>query len=203
MGCMPTDTHLNSLLHALGKRAHEPKPNLAPAVGVIGDIARLLQCGSIDDLRHTHAAVAALREQLEYGEEVVKRPSKALVGENSHTFLAGAMWAISEAMTARIEHASDLEATMNTSTRRAALRQLIITALLRDGALSASRCVTSPEGKALNARPDELSRILSDLLGQGLVQAVPTPADADRRTRFFALTPQGRMTFEKAADVAG
>lgn len=191
---MLKESHLDTIIRSLGERIRSRKSNLTPAIGIVGDVSRLLQRGSDDEIRSTHSALAYLREQLEYDEGVPSRPSRALQGPNGHIFLAGALWAVSEMFAGRFSEAERLRSSMSVATRRATLTDLAATALLRHGTVCASDCVNSPDGKALRARPDELSRIFSTLLEQGLVAVADATAHQDRRRRYFAITELGRTT---------
>jgi hypothetical protein len=70
---------------------------LNSAIGVVGDLGRAIARDDEYAIRVLQSAVASLREQLDDAQ-----PAAALDGPNGRSFLAGAMWAVNELMTARL-----------------------------------------------------------------------------------------------------
>lgn len=183
---MPTADNVSALLHALALRARDERgKGLSDAVGVVGDLGRVVAAGAPADVRSLQAAVAGLREQLD-SDEVNNQPAKALDGRNSHTYLAGAMWAINEIMNSQldtVEARSDVE---RAGTRRFQSEKLVLEVLRGGGALSPRDISQAVEEAGQEIRSDEISRALSLLIGKGLVAAVPADwPGADRRRRYF------------------
>ncbi|MEV4999864.1 hypothetical protein [Nocardioides sp. LML1-1-1.1] len=180
-------SHLALLLDTLGSRAREQGKGLSDAVGVVGDLGRVLARGSEAEVRDVQAAVAALRERLEVG-EVDNQPVKALDGHNGHAYLAGALWAINELMSAQLDVVDAARTAEPTGTRRSQVERVVLAAL--DGTVprSPKDIAESPEGAAAGLRNDEISRALSGLLAAGRAEVVdPASPDTDRRRKYFRL----------------
>lgn len=188
-------TKLEALVRRARRRDGDSDPNdFAPAVGVVSDLSRLLIQASLADVRLAQAGVSAVREQL-ISDEVDTSPIKELSGKNRHIYLAGAMWALTEVMAARLTIAESAGATSTSVrvTRRAKLAQYLLAAFNGSAAHSPSELSQYSPIRDLDVRPDEISRALAAMVEQGLVYAVPGPdgADVDRRRKYFALSPAG------------
>lgn len=180
-------SHLALLLDALGARAREQGKGLSDAVGVVGDLSRVLARGGESEVRDLQAAVAALRERLEVG-EVDDQPVRALDGHNGHAYLAGAMWAINELMTAQLDAREAARAAVPGSTRKAQVDRVVLEVLGDRAARSPKDVAESAAGREAGLRADEISRALSNLLAADLVEVVDATAEnADRRRKYFRL----------------
>jgi hypothetical protein len=184
---------LDSKLNALILRARDDsgETDLVPAIGLVNDLGRLSLQGSLADVRKVQAAVASLREQLD-GESVEKNPAKELGGKDRHVYLAGAMWAVNEVMTSRLQLAEATKSTARRS-RKSELIEALLATLTDSKAHTPTEMREADTMRHLKVRPDEVSRALTDLVDEGLVYLVPSPSDAgrDRRRKFFALSPAG------------
>jgi hypothetical protein len=187
---------LAQLLNGLAERARDSgdnKPNLTPAIGLVNDLGRLVAWGPEADLRLAQAAVAGVREQLNVGEHAVNTPRKALENDlNARSYLAGALWAVNEVMTARLELLTATKAS-GPKTRRAQVRKMVLTSLLAQPTLSPTAIRSTINGGGLDARPDEVSRVVGELLNEGLVDSAQPAGGADRRVKQVTLTEQGRQ----------
>lgn len=185
---MSTASNVVALLRALSERARDDRgKGLSDAVGVVGDLSRVVTSGAETDIRTLQSAVAALREQLDTS-EVNDQPAKALDSSNSHAYLAGAMWAINEMMSAQLGTIESTRVAHGGTTRRSQVEEVALVALREGRAVTPGEILESVGGRNLNLRADEVSKALSSLLSQGLVvQAGPEDSGADRRRKYFML----------------
>jgi hypothetical protein len=203
---MPTTStkHLTKLLNSLSTRARRPgdKPDLSPAIPLVNDLGRLIVKGKASDIRSAQAAVAGVREQLEYG-EVANTPYKALTGLNSHAYLAGAMWVVNEVMNVRLDTMS-LPAPKGRVTRKSRIKNLVLSGMTSGGAVTPSSLLeaVSDDGD-VTPRLDEVSRALGELLTDELVKPVDPEPGTDRRTKYFTLTDEGRTVAQERLGAHG
>lgn len=185
---MSTTSNVAALLHALSERARDDRgKGLSDAVGVVGDLSRVITSGAENDIRTLQSAVAALREQLETS-EVRDQPATALDGMNSHAYLAGAMWAINEMMSAQLGTIASARAGQELTTRRGRVEEVVLASLQHGRPVTPGDILDSVAAKNAGMRSDEVSKVLSTLLAQGLVvQATPETAGTDRRRKYFTL----------------
>lgn len=189
-------TALASLLSGLAVRARETadnKPDLTPAIGLVIDLGRLTACGPGADIRLAQAAVAGVREQLVVGEHAINTPEKALLGVDGQSYLAGALWAVNELMTARLEIMT-ATTTSGRQTRRSQIRKLVAGSLLVEPVLAPTAILSTINSSDIDARLDEVSRAIGELLDEGLVESAQPEPGSDRRMKYFALTAEGRRT---------
>lgn len=175
------------VLRELAERAQDGEPDLSAAVGVVADIGRALSAAPEPDLRPLQSAIAAVREKLEYSPgNVEQRPVDALKSEKAPFFLAGALWAANEIMTSELSDRHQRAARLQGQSDRASLRQLALELLDQQPVVTPSDITRHAARLGAAARPDQVSKALSDLLAEG--SAVPTtaPAGADRRSRHYA-----------------
>lgn len=190
---MPMDatSHLIALLNSLAQRARKPgKPDLSPAISLVNDLSRLTVRCNTDDIRSVQAAVAGVRENLEYSEGA-PTPQKALIGIESHSYLAGALWAINETMTARLETPQRVS-TGGRQTRKSQISKLILAAMKRGDVTTPGALLETITEALPSARLDEVSRAMTELLKNGLVESVAPEPGTDRRPSYFVLTGEGR-----------
>jgi hypothetical protein len=188
-------SHVTTLLNSLGKRARTPgKPDLSPAIGIVNDLGTLIAQGTEPEIRHAQAAVAAVREQLN-AENAVNFPEATLTGPDSHNFLAGALWAVNELMTAHL--AAMPSASTPRTTRKDRVKDMTFFAL-RSGAAMSPTSIREAIGDE-SVRPDEISRALGEMLSAQFVELVPSEPGNDRRSKRFALTSEGRDAWAKVA----
>lgn len=181
--------HLTALLHALAVRAGGGKPDLTPAVGVIGGLGELVLVAPADKVRQLQATVATVRDQLRYGS--TQTPAEALSsGQDSHVFLAGALWAVDEFMEARLD-VLGRQSEGAVGTARGAARAIVLDALGVHGTVTPGDVLAFAEERKLDLRADQVSRALGDLLAEGVVEPSEAPQGADRRRRFFRLATTG------------
>lgn len=207
VGIMTSDSTiaLTSLLNALAVRAREQaddKLDLTPAIGLVNDLGRYVTLGSESDVRSLQAAVAAVREQLDVGDHAVNTPEKALLGKDSHGYLAGALWAINEIMTLRLQMATESDATApGRQTRRYSIRRAVLVGFLTQSVRTPTAILEELSKRDYgDARLDEVSRVLGELLKDGLIEPAAPAAGSDRRMRYFALTDSGREVAEAEAN---
>lgn len=191
-----TIPHVTALLDGLGKRARtsDGKPDLSPAIGIVNDLGRLVARGTEPEIRQAQAAVAALREQLNT-ENALNFPAAILTGPDSHNFLAGALWAVNELITAQLE--SLPSAVSPRMTRRDYVKDKTLFAL-RSGAALSPKFIREAIGDA-SVRADEVSRALGEMLAARLVEVVSPAPGSDRRLKCFALTSEGREARKSSA----
>jgi hypothetical protein len=189
--CMPTTASVAALLHTLAERARhdDGRKKLRSAVGVVGDLGRVVARDNESDIRVLQSAVASLREQLETG-DIDTHPATALDGPNSHSFLAGAMWAVNELMTSRLAVIASQKQAPVATTRRGEVEEVVLACLRSSTAVSPGDILESVSGRERELRGDEVSKALSALLAAGRVeQAASNLAGADRRRKYFRLLP--------------
>lgn len=188
---------LADLLTSLGERALPAEtPDLGPAVGLVSDIGRIAISGDEHDVRTTQSAVGALRDRLCGSEHFESTPTKYLESINSHVFLAGAMWALSEVLDRRIDLIDTQRSASRSDTRKVQVAQLVSNALAQSEVASPSDLLSSTLTDGSGVRRDELSRAFSALLEKGWVHI--TSGDQGRK-KFFALTPAGRDALNRVA----
>lgn len=197
---------LTSLLNALAVRAREQaedKLDLTPAIGIVNDLGRFITLGAEADVRCLQAAVAGVREQLDVGEHAVNTPEKVLLGKDSHGYLAGALWAINEIMTIRLQTmAAEPDASApGRQTRRNWMRRAVLVSFLAQPVQTPTAIGDELSKRYDNGvRLDEISRVLGELLKEGLLEHAAPAAGSDRRMRYFALTESGRGAATAEAD---
>lgn len=191
-------THrLADLLASLGERAlSSEKPDLGPAIGLVSDIGRIAINGDEHDVRTTQSAVGALRDRLRGSEHVKRTPTKYLESTDSHVFLAGAMWALSEVLDRRIDSIDAQRTASRSDTRKERVAQLVSNALARSDVVSPSDLLSSTLGDGSGVRRDELSRAFSALVEKGWVHIT---SGNQGRKKFFALTPAGQDAVNRIA----
>lgn len=191
-----TMSHVTGLLNSLGKRARMPgKPDLSPAVGIVNDLGTLVARGTEPEIRQAQAAVAGVREQLGSSEQAINYPEAMLNGPDSHNFLAGALWAVNELMTAQLD-AMPSSLTPGV-TRKNYVRDRVLFAL-RSGAAMSPTSIRDATGDA-SIRLDEVSRALGDMLAARLVDVAPLVPGGDRRVKHFHMTSEGRTALAERA----
>ena len=189
---------LTTVLDDLAKRASvRDMQDFSSAVGLVSDLGRLVVCGSESDIRHAQAAMSAVREQLHDEERAISSPAQTLVGRESRSFLAGALWAVSEMMTTRLDVMPSF-ASRGRVTRGGRVREMVLEALASRGApQSPTAILDSIVEHDPATRFDEVSRALTEMLAAGLVDS--RSSDTDRRMKYLALTPQGRSVADEYA----
>lgn len=188
---------LADLLTSLGERAlSAEKPDLGPAIGLVSDIGRIAISGDEHDVRTTQSAVGALRNRVSGSEHAKSTPMNYLESVDSHAFLAGAMWALSEVLDQRIDSIDTQRTASRSDTRKAQVAQLVSNALARSEVVSASDLLSSTLDGGSGIRRDELSRAFGTLLEKGWVHIM---SGDQGRKKFFALTPAGRGAVNRVA----
>lgn len=189
MGNVSTD-QLTGLLDSLGERARSvPEPDLRAAIGLVSDIGRLAISGGEADIRATQSAVGALRERIGAPEDTQSTPSKSLRSVDSPTYLAGAMWALSEVLDRRLESIAAQRAHSAHNTRKEQVSRLVSDALVRNECLSPSDLLPLELEDGTKVRRDELSRALGAFIDKGWVHII---SGEQGRKKFFALTTVGK-----------
>lgn len=195
---MATQTRMLRTLNALGERVGQgDKKDLTVAVSVVNDLTRVITTGAPRDIRVAQAGVAALRERLD-SEPHPNSPAAALEGNNSHAYLAGALWAINEMMTTQLDCIANPEV-VGEPTRRELISDLVLRYLREHPVLSQSDLCAQPIAKSLHVRADEVSRAATSLVDRGLLHDVPAKAGTDKRRKYFALTNAGKTAAEASS----
>lgn len=158
--------------------------SLVGAVGVIDELGELVIRGSASDIREAQAAVDALREQLEL-DGVFKSPVTALEGKTRQAYLAGALWAVNELMKARLTAERTHEEAAGRTTRRATVRDLVLSSLDERIPMSPTALLAELATRDPSLRKDEISRALGDLLLESLAETVESGPGTDRRNKYF------------------
>jgi hypothetical protein len=192
---------LTALLNSLAKRAHtRDTQDFGVAVGLVNDLGRLVLRGRESDVRQAQAAVSAVREQLRDGDGIAS-PAQTLEGPLSRSFLAGALWAVNEIMTTRLdalpsspEHAR--------ATRSGRVKEMVLATLTSQESQSPTTILHSIAERDPATRFDEVSRAITDMMAAGLIETVPAPAGTDRRMKYLALTSQGHAVAAKSLEIA-
>ncbi|OZF04394.1 hypothetical protein CH302_03050 [Rhodococcus sp. 15-2388-1-1a] len=188
---MTSTADLTVLLGSLATRARDTKPKLTAAVGLINDVGRIMTVGRPSDLRSVQTAVAAVREQLDGG-DVQNTPTKALNGEHSHVYLAGALWALNEVIDIQLSSIDAVQSQPRRATRKKRIADAALAAMKDTSDVTPSSLLEAVSHIEATVRPDEISRALGDLLADGVIQTSPADRNADRRNKFFTLTTVGR-----------
>lgn len=183
-------TQLTALLNSLAERAHTSNAqDFRQAIGLVSDLGRVVVRGSEADIRQAQAALSAVREQLRDKDEMAS-PAQALEGLQSRSFLAGALWAASEMMTTRLAAMPSVP-TQGRATRKGRVKEMVLAALISEEPQSPTAILDSILERDSEARLDEVSRALTEMLAVGLVDLAESPSGTDRRMKYLALTPQG------------
>jgi hypothetical protein len=189
---------LTTLLDDLAKRAWvRDTQDFSMAVGLVGDLGQLVVRGSESDIRQAQAAVSAVREQLRDEERAISSSAQMLVGQESRSFLAGALWAVSEIMTTRLD-VTPSSAGRGRVTRGGRVREMVLEALASgDAPQSPTAILDSILEQDSATRFDEVSRALTEMLATGLVDS--QSSNTDRRMKYLALTREGHSVADQYA----
>jgi hypothetical protein len=183
-------TQLTALLNNLAERAHTSNTqDFSQAIGLVSDLGRVAVLGNESDIRQAQAALSAAREQLSDNDEMAS-PAQALEGRESRHFLAGALWAASEMLTTRLA-AMPSPSTHGRETRKGRVKEMVLDALSSGEAQSPTAILDSIHERDPDARFDEVSRALTEMLAVGLVDLAESRPGTDRRMKYLALTPEG------------
>ncbi|WP_313405235.1 hypothetical protein [Aeromicrobium sp.] len=151
------------------------------------DLSRLAARADVGAIRAAMPPVAALREQLDGG-LVLNRPTEMLKSDQSHAYLAGVMWAVTEMLAARSDVLGPDGSGGLAATRKSRVVEAVKSELDERQSASPSELLKSERLSALGARPDEVSRALAELSLTGMVHEKPAERGQDRRRKYFALT---------------
>ena len=194
--------YLTSLFDNLAEHASDRESrDFSMVVGLVNDLGRLIVGGRESDLHQAQAAVSAVREQLRDEENQHLTPAEALVSWNSRSFLGGALWAVNEIMTTRLDAVPPVIGG-GRATRKERVKDLVLAAMAPDEAQSPTTVLDSIVLSDSQTRPDEVSRALTEMLVAGLVDVVAPPSGTDRRMKYFALTPRGRAIADERPELA-
>lgn len=192
---------LTALLSGLAERAQQPdEQDFEVAAGVVNDLGRLVLRGKESDIRQAHAAVSAVREQLRDGDGIAS-PAQTLTGPQSRGFLAGALWAVGEIMTTRLDAVPSAPEDAR-ATRGGRVKEMVLAALTSQDTQSPTAILHSIAERDTAIRFDEVSRAITDMIAGGLIETVPAPAGTDRRMKYLVLTPQGHAAAAECFEIA-
>ena len=192
---------LTALLSGLAKRAQKPDAqDFGVAVGLVNDLGRLVLRGKESDVRQAQAAVSAVCEQLRDGDGIAS-PAHTLTGPQGRGFLAGALWAVSEIMTTRLDAVPSSPEDAR-ATRSGRVKEMVLAALTSQNTQSPTTILHSIAERDTAIRFDEVSRAITDMIAGGLIETVPAPEGTDRRMKYLALTPQGNAVAAKSLEIA-
>lgn len=196
---MTISVQLTNVLAALGRRISDgSKHDLTPAIPVLGDLSRIVMSGRTRDIKEAQSAVAKLREQIDVG-AFPGFPAQALRREYGHVYLAGAMWAVNEMMTTKLDLIEHAASAPSRTTRKGLVEDLVLRLMSTGAATSPKTVLDSEEGRGAELRKDEVSKALSTLLGKGWIAAVEPGRNDDRRQRYYALSELGSAEMAAAS----
>jgi hypothetical protein len=192
--------HLTTLLNSLANRAQiGDTTDFGAAVGLVNDLNRLIIAGREADIRQAQAALSAVREQLR--DEDADNPAEMLTGPNSRSFLAGALWAVSEMMTTRLATMPSSLA-LGRATRSARVKEMVLEAFASEAPQSPTAILDSIVKRDPATRLDEVSRAVTEMMAAGLVEPVSRAQGTDRRMKHFVLTLRGRSAAAQYVQMA-
>jgi hypothetical protein len=193
---------IRTLLGALRERLNSDdgkKANFSSAVALIADLGRLSTRGLAQDVRAAQTAVAAFRERLDHGGSAQRQPALALQGPHSEIYLAGALWAANEFLSAQLRaRDADLVPGKGVAKTRRARVEAIVRAVLGqtspDGqGVSPSTILDSAAALEMKVRRDEVSRVLGELVQSGEAMVLEPRGGEDRRRRYYRRAVTGRQ----------
>jgi hypothetical protein len=181
-------TVLQRLAERAGGDGEGKDPDLTPAIGVVSDVGSALADGWAEELPVLQARIASVRERLEYDIGVEQSPVAGLRGPQSHVFLAGALWATNDLVGAYLDRLDEARGDVAGTSSRAAIRVTVLEHLRHHDVATPSEFIAAVEKRGGEARRDQVSRALHDLLAEGLVRSVEPRTGGDRRNRYYALS---------------
>lgn len=144
------------------------------------------------ELHSVLPALALLRETLENGGGVEQSPWDALNGDKAEPFAAGSAWALSTVIGAVLEERERHERATEARASREDVR-LTVLRLLGEQTQVSSREIVEHAGLARSAvSKTTVSKAVGDLLDEGTIVQVPSPAGTDRRHRWYRVAEAER-----------
>lgn len=178
---------LSPTVAALRQLAANDGSGFGIAIGVVNDVGAALAEYRRIDLTELSAALGAARERLDSGAGVDRAPAEILQSDKAELYLAGALWACSDIVNA-------YQRSLNAERERRAQRlgresaRSVALELLHDRErVSPSEVREELARRGVVLLADTISKALSDLISDGLVEASNGPRSGDRRQRFYAL----------------
>lgn len=191
---------LVNVLKALAEQVSASEKDYTAAAVVLGQLGATVATEDEPGLRELMTALAVVRERLESVRGPYEhRPLQALSEADSLVFLAGAMWASSEFTQARINVLRERAEVRSGTGDRAQMRQLILDLVGAGGLITPGDVTSAAAARELPARPDVVSKALSDLLREHAIEQVTV--EGDRRRRHFRLAASDTSAQTPAADV--
>jgi hypothetical protein len=181
-------TNILSTLDALQALASGTTEDFTPAVAVVADVGRLLYETDPDSMAEVGSALAAFRERLDFGSGVDRPPLRILEGgEKAEAYVAGAMWACSDIISAYVRRAEAVDERRRLREGRSLARKAALE-LGADRPLFRPADVLERLAEAGGpASADTVSKAIQDLLASGEVLVATPPEGADRRNRYYRL----------------
>jgi len=178
-------------LHELGSRVGgdvDLKPDLGAATGVVNDVGRALVVAPVQDLRTMQAAISSVRERLRFADGAIQSPNAALSGPQGESYLAGALWAADDILSSCLATRDRTAERVRSKGLQRTLQDIVVRLLRDSDQVTPADVIAYAKCQGLQARPDQVSKALSDLLSRRVIAVAPLPVDADRRTRYFELS---------------
>jgi Fe2+ or Zn2+ uptake regulation protein len=168
-----------------------PDAGYSLLIGAIGDVGRALDNPRKAELRSVLVEVAALREGLEeendaYFGTVARSPRSALSTEKLSTaYAAGALWALSSIISNVIDAGEHQRERRRDRASRSDRRELVAELMRSSGPLRPTDVERALRELDHPTDRPTISRILKDLLNEGLIQGVAVEDAPDRRARYY------------------
>ncbi|MCB1256846.1 MAG: hypothetical protein KDB26_07070 [Microthrixaceae bacterium] len=156
-------------------------------ISVVGDVGRLLVDPNSRELAVTAAALAEIRERLDYEGVVNHEPARMLTGEKAAAFAGGALWATSDlidAFTRRLGAEAQRREAFN---GRDAARKMIREVGVAQGIFTPADVRVRLEELSRPISAATVSHAIRDLLESGELSRAEPPAKASGRHLYYRL----------------
>lgn len=161
-------------------------------INVVGDVGRALVDVQPDALRQTLPYFAAVREGLEYGGQVERSPHQVLLeGPQAAAYLAGALWACSGVINAYIERTEADDQRSEQRASRSQVQRIALDLLRSRSAIRPGDVIDTASVRGPAPSPALVSKVIGDLLADGMVVVAEVDGSGDRRSRWYQLADAG------------
>lgn len=191
---------LDETLDTLTWLASTPQPEFTCAVSVVNDIGRALHSPDLGRLGQVQSGLAAVRERLESDLGGDTAPITLLRGDKSSAYLAGAMWACSDILSAFTRHLESERERRAQRLGRDSARKAAVELLGRQANVSPGEVRHELHLRGVDVSTDTVSKALADLLQDSIIESDEPRPGASRRQRFYRLVaaPPSDRTIEEA-----